>query len=510
MIIGRFGVDVLPFVSGVLGIGILLGTMLKFQNLIFLIPQSISYTLKSTIGESASNLGLLIILNEIVRAFGIRGHPNNVRFFDVWKYVAEHFDQAKWIMFVIYILATSVLVYCVKRFRNLPWFLAASFLAILAGYFLGGAGIVNIIKNSFQGGPELITLLDNHIHHLINFDVFVKKVLKGEFIMNMLFFTVATFLESVTTIRVARMKQSEQSDRFSEMLGLGFTNCILGLLGLLPVGIPLARNILAAETGGNHKLHLLFAGTILFLLSFILWPVMQYFPTIAISIFNSCLGMLMIDFWFILALVRSSPILIIPISVLLVGSLFIDVLMAFNISLVLFYLMYFNIGGKEYYCIEKTDLYFEGIGKAQSIISLQPEEEEERVGLNALPLGVTRIEADEVIEDEFEMTKQNFIEDGVVYTLLGTFNFFNYEVHYNNIRYFNKTYVCLNFSEIIGHDIDFLPEYRSLIELIDESGYECYISGFSKERMLKDRTLRRVNWLLAKDKEGKLLFSKKR
>lgn len=113
-----------------------------------------------------------------------------------------------------------------------------------------------------------------------------------------------------------------------------------------------------------------------------------------------------------------------------------------------------------------------------------------------------------MLEDQFESLKQSFIEDGVVYTLLGTFNFFNYEIHYNNIRFLNKGNVCINFSQIIAHDLDFLPEYGGLIDILDESGFECYVAGFTQRKLANNKVLSKVNWLMRKNKDGKVLYTK--
>lgn len=51
LIVMRFGVEVLPWISFTLGLMMLLATFLKFQNLIYLIPTCITISLKNTIGK---------------------------------------------------------------------------------------------------------------------------------------------------------------------------------------------------------------------------------------------------------------------------------------------------------------------------------------------------------------------------------------------------------------------------------------------------------------------------
>lgn len=110
-------------------------------------------------------------------------------------------------------------------------------------------------------------------------------------------------------------------------------------------------------------------------------------------------------------------------------------------------------------------------------------------------------------KDHIEEIKANFVEDGLVYSFRGTFNFFNYEMHFNNIRYFNKSNVCINFSEILVHDVDFLAEYNPLITLLDETGYEVYVTGVPRLMAMEDITLKKVRWLMHKNEQGRLLFT---
>jgi hypothetical protein len=110
-------------------------------------------------------------------------------------------------------------------------------------------------------------------------------------------------------------------------------------------------------------------------------------------------------------------------------------------------------------------------------------------------------------KEHIEEIKSNFIEDGIVYSFKGTFNFFNFEMHFNNIRYFNRSNVCINFSEILVHDLDFMAEYNSLIDLLDETGYEVYITGIPRLMVMEEVVLKKVRWLMHKNESGRVLFT---
>jgi MFS superfamily sulfate permease-like transporter len=399
-----------------------------------------------------------------------------------------------------------------KRIRNIPWFLLFTVVSVVVGYVFSSHSNIISLHVPFNGYKELYTFFGKPFSHFFNFQVFWNKACTGEFMMNMLFFTAAVFLESITSMRVARGYDDRASDETTEILGLGFTNIIFGCLGLLPVSIPVARNILAHETGGNHKVYYLLSACLLFASAFLIWPLMSHFPNVIISTFNTCLAMMMIDFKPLIHMIKQSPSLSIPITILILGSMIIDILTAFSISLICFYLIYFNIGGYEYFRIEKIDSFFDDIViKHQKFNFVESRNvfggEEELVMLNALPNGVSHTDMEEDGKHHIEETKNNFLEDGIVYTFLGTFNFFNYEIHFNNIRHFNKSHVCINFAEILAHDLDFLAEYKSFIELLDESGYEVYITGFHRLNMVEDVTLKKIGWLINKSNLGKILYN---
>ena len=171
----------------------------------------------------------------------------------------------------------------------------------------------------------------------------MNTVLTGEFVIYMSVFTALVYLESITTLRVTSIELEKGSDNQLETFFLGVTNIILGLLGLLPVSIPVARNILAKEAGGNNKIYLLEASVALLLLSTLLWPLGQLFPTLIVCSINTCLGLLMIDLSILGSAFQYSPFLMLPVGILLIGSLFFDIILMFAISLLVFYIRYFYL-----------------------------------------------------------------------------------------------------------------------------------------------------------------------
>lgn len=294
-----------------------------------------------------------------MHAFGVRGHPNNVRLIDSLQYIFQHREEALAVEFFIYLFITGVIYALVRKVRNLPWFILFTALSVLLGYLMRSHKNVLALNIAFKGYEELFSFFGSPFSHFFSFKVFWYKACTGEFIMHMLFFTAAVFVESVTSLRVARSHNDRTSDESAEILGLSLTNIVFGCLGLLPVSIPVARNVLAFETGANNKIYHLFSAGLLFSMAFLAWPLMRQFPNVTISAYNSCLGIMLLEVKSLVNLVSFNRPLIVPVTILILGSMFMDVLTAFSLSLISYFLIYFNIGGYEYFKIENCKEFFD-------------------------------------------------------------------------------------------------------------------------------------------------------
>lgn len=72
---------------------------------------------------------------------------------------------------------------------------------------------------------------------------------------------------------------------------------------------------------------------------------------------------------------------------------------------------------------------------------------------------------------------------GVIYILNGPFNFIMEDIHLSNLKYLDKEIVVLDLSSIFGDDIEFLEEYTTFIDTLDER-YELYVTGIPKSMIM--------------------------
>jgi len=59
------------------------------------------------------------------------------------------------------------------------------------------------------------------------------------------------------------------------------------------------------------------------------------------------------------------------------------------------------------------------------------------------------------VDDEINNLKTCFLQNGVIYVFEGTFNFYRYKQHIENIKALGKSHVCIDFKYVKRHDIDF-------------------------------------------------------
>lgn len=100
--------------------------------------------------------------------------------------------------------------------------------------------------------------------------------------------------------------------------------------------------------------------------------------------------------------------------------------------------------------------------------------------------------------------KDNFLNFGAVYSLKGIFNFFNYRIHLQNIKYLKKDVLCINFEHVWRHDIDYLGDYHKLIYRLEQEGMDVYISGWTRQEISINKLISANKWIMDKYSQGKI------
>lgn len=153
-----------------------------------------------------------------------------------------------------------------------------------------------------------------------------------------------------------------------------------------------------------------------------------------------------------------------------VGCLFVDILYCTAFLMLVYYLIYMRFGSKSSFHLKKSiERFFYKIQKAHTQIYvksefdvtaeniLQNDEEIKPILGDSNPGSSRNMNFDNYfsVDDEISNLKTCFLQNGVIYVFEGTFNFYRYKQHIENIKALGKSHVCIDFKYIWRHDIDF-------------------------------------------------------
>ena len=93
-------------------------------------------------------------------------------------------------------------------------------------------------------------------------------------------------MEAIVTIKFSESFYAKKVNKTVEYLGLAIANAITAILGILPVGFPISRNIVGFQTGANHRIFHFFNFVIMGFIFMVLLPFLKYIPTSVLKSLN--------------------------------------------------------------------------------------------------------------------------------------------------------------------------------------------------------------------------------
>lgn len=102
------------------------------------------------------------------------------------------------------------------------------------------------------------------------------------------------------------------------------------------------RNVLAVRSGGHTKLYLVVGVLLVFVFSNLLWMCMEFMPYVLISVFNTCLGVLLIDLESLWYCIRYGGRYCIVFMIMLFISFFVDLPVVIVIGCLLYHIVYYQ------------------------------------------------------------------------------------------------------------------------------------------------------------------------
>ena len=107
--------------------------------------------------------------------------------------------------------------------------------------------------------------------------------------------SIVTLLECSVTMKLSELKQGLRGQKRFELLGVGLGNILAGFFGILPFSLSIGKNLLALRSGATSRIYLLLSAFFTILFGWLAWEYMRFLPMICVSIFNSSLGVLLIN-----------------------------------------------------------------------------------------------------------------------------------------------------------------------------------------------------------------------
>lgn len=344
--------------------------------------------------------------------------------------------------------------------------------------------------------------LNEHFKH-------AEILLNPYFMVNCITLTIVTVLEGSITMKLSELIMVKKINKQLEFVGLALSNFLSGVFGILPMSIPIGRNLLALRSGASHRAYLLLAAFLVVLFGFIIWPFMKSLPMITVSVFNASLGVLLIDTELFYNYWRFSPKYAVVFTLVIISSFFLDLTFSMIFSWIMFLVIYMQTPSDESY--EIGDLV-----ELQNAINIYMISNKASRLHNSLltQSGTSKDEEGDSLlasEDPKEKATKvktlltSFAQRSVIYKLRGRFNFLFYKTHLANLRHLDKKVVILDFSQVILNDIEFIGEYSKFISELIQNGNEVYVTGISELSVHED-LFYRGSWVQELNSSGKILF----
>lgn len=116
-----------------------------------------------------------------------------------------------------------------------------------------------------------------------------------EFWINALSLQMITMIEATITLSMYQSITQEAADVRKEFMGICISDLVHGLLALLPVTLPMGRNMVGFQSGANHKVFNLLNFLILAVFFFCLLGFFGYVPTFVLKAMNMSSAYLLWD-----------------------------------------------------------------------------------------------------------------------------------------------------------------------------------------------------------------------
>lgn len=489
--IENYGIKSLPMTVVGTGLFILFAVATKLHDIMKFMPNCVMVGFQMSVG-------LNYVFNELINIMGI---PNQARMgVNLGRLVTFFWEHASEINFIVpsVVLCISVIFhYLVMRAPKIPWHTVLFIISIPISY---------ACRDFFESFPKgtIMSLTwprdSNFPSHILSSKqlssmkgiVEISMFAQPPFLLSIFTLGLFTLMESGMTMEGIRNWNRTSVIKSRELMGLGVTNIILGVLGLPPCSLSMCRTILMHQLGASSPVYNVLGFIFIVLFLWITFAVTKFLPMVTVSIYNISLGLLMIELdtvWFYWKYNRKFALVVIA---MVSASFVIHIVFGLMITWLAFFAVYLSRIPDESFRIA---IYREIRDKIlQFSQNIQDKYSEDTEAKN-LAAGGARLNQ---ILDDIE-------KNGIVYQLHGRFNFAYYTSHVENILQLKKDIVLIDMSVVFPHDIEFMSKYRDMFSALSLSRSRIYVTGIPKD-MVGDNQLWRNTWVEMMDEQERILY----
>lgn len=438
-------------------------------------------------------------MKEIPAIFGIYSEKQieTTSLFEIVKLVIDKKDQINYWVALMFCGACLILFVGLKFLRKIPWVLILFVGSIIAIYF------IDIEESKFQTfGSELkkdsnfkIFFKEVFDSHFYNKGVWeLKKPMGLEFFINCMFLAIITIVEASATIKTSSYLLKHRFRGSVEVYSLGVSNFLAGIIGLLPMSLPISRNILSLACGAKTKMYCILCLVITILFTWALWDVFIKIPVLLKSVICLSVGIYLLNFRAMANYVRTRPMYAVLLIVFTLISCYVEITFCIITFYIVFFSIYVQKGSNLVYTVGNTEEMKSSVSLFES--NRKKEEGEEQLTFEEY--------LNRVVDPEKPIP--NICRYAHVYQLRGLFCFMNTVDHLANIKLFRVPLVILDFRFVIGHDLELINEYLPLVsQLIKDTKRDLFVTGFPKELVEKDNLLR-ASWVGTMHAHKRVIF----
>lgn len=433
--------------------------------------------------------------------------------YHVIQHIFKNQKDIKVYVFFTFVLGSIILSYLMVRWKRVPWHAFFFIICVMVG-ILDGGNQVNTLGEAWTSegkfhedvGKLVSKRINEHFKH-------ASMLVDPYFLINCIVLSMVTILECSISMKLSEAILKRRGKKRLEIVGLAISNFIAGIAGILPLSLPIGRNLLALRSGATNRVYLLISCVFTVFFGWIVWPYMKFLPFITVSIFNASLGILLMDSRLFNNYWMYNPKYAIIFTLIVVSCFFVDLVFCMILSWLFFLAFYMQMPSEEAYTLgdvnqfeNRVQVYLEN--SAKNLLNLKKNLAKDSIFRNSDEQEETETLVQSAITQE-DKPVDNIVtkikSDCVLYELRGRFNFLFYRTHVANLKHIDRKHVVLDFTYIFSNDIEFIQEYYSFIRKLSGEVFELYVTGIPEHRVKKDVFLRGT-WVEEFYSKGKMIF----